>query len=76
MTSSRLFTPSHVEPADDYDIVKLPALLTMKLNAYRDKDRMHLRDMLSIGLIDATWLPQLSPLHAERLQQLIDDPEG
>lgn len=64
------------EPADDYDIVDLPALLTMKLNSYRRKDQMHLLDMLSIGLIDETWLEKLPPLHAKRLQQLIDDPDG
>jgi hypothetical protein len=37
---------------------------------------MHLLDMLSVGLIDASWLSQLPPQHAERLQRLIDDPEG
>ena len=67
---------TEIETADDYDIVNLLALLKMKLNSFRDKDRTHIRDMLSVGLIDATWLPQLPPLHAERLQQLIDDPEG
>lgn len=67
---------TEIESADDYDVVNLPALLKMKLNSFRRKDQMHLLDMLSIGLIDATWLPQLHPLHAERLQQLIDDPEG
>ncbi|TWU55228.1 nucleotidyltransferase family protein [Rubripirellula reticaptiva] len=67
---------TEIEPADDYDIVSLPALLTMKLNSYRDKDRMHLRDMLSVGLIDETWLEKLPPLHADRLQQLINDPDG
>ena len=67
---------TEVEAADDYDVVNLLALVKMKLNSFRDKDRTHLRDMLSVGLIDSTWMPQLPPLHAERLQQLIDDPEG
>ena len=67
---------TEIETADDYDIVNLLALLKMKLNSFRDKDRTHILDMLSVGLIDATWLPQLPPLHAERLQQLIDYPEG
>ena len=62
--------------ADDYSIVTLEALVQMKLNSNRDKDRTHLRDMLSLGLIDASWLPRLIPEHAARLQQLIDDPEG
>ena len=67
---------TEIEPADDYDIVNLPALLKMKLNSYRRKDQMHLLDMLSVGLIDASWQSQLPPLLAQRLQQLIDDPDG
>ena len=62
--------------ADDYAIVTLEALVRMKLNSFRRKDQTHLLDMLSLGLIDASWLPRLVPEHAARLQQLIDDPEG
>ena len=62
--------------ADEYKVVDLEALVRMKLNSFRDKDRMHLRDMLNIGLLDRTWIDRLLPLHAERLQQLIDDPDG
>ena len=67
---------SECVPADDYAIVTLEALVRMKLNSFRDKDRTHLRDFISLGLIDATWLPRLVPEHAARLQQLIDDPDG
>ena len=67
---------SEVDHADDYDVLTLSALVQMKLNSFRDKDRMHLRDLLEMGLIDATWLPSLLPEHAQRLQQLIDDPHG
>ena len=63
-------------PADDYTIVTLEALLRMKLNAFRRKDQTHLLDMLSLGLIDASWLPRLVPEPAARLQQRIDDPDG
>ena len=63
-------------PADDYAIVTLEALVRMKLNSFRDTDRTHLRDFLSLGLVDASWLPRLVPEHAARLQQLIDDPDG
>jgi hypothetical protein len=63
-------------PADDYLVVSLEALVTMKLNSYRDKDRMHLRDLLAIGLIDQSWCSRLCPEHAARLQQLIDTPDG
>ncbi len=64
------------EQADDYAIVALEALVGMKLNSFRDKDRTHLRDMISLGLIDASWLDRLVPEHAERLKQLLDDPDG
>lgn len=62
--------------ADDYAIVSLEALVRMKLNSFRDKDRMHLRDLISLGLVDASWLPRLVPDHASRLSQLLDDPDG
>lgn len=62
--------------ADDYRIVSLEALVRMKLNSYRRKDQLHLLDLLTLGLVDASWLPRLVPEHAARLQQLIDDPDG
>ena len=43
------------EPAEDYDILQLESLVRMKLTSFRDKDRMHLRDMISVELIDETW---------------------
>jgi hypothetical protein len=61
---------------NDKRIVDLEALVEMKLNSYRDKDRTHLRDMIQIGLVDATW-PARFPLPlGARLQALLDDPEG
>jgi hypothetical protein len=67
---------NEVETADEYNIVPLKALVRMKLNSFRRKDQVYLLDMLGLGIIDATWLPSLATLHAERLQQLIDDPDG
>ena len=32
--------------------------------------------MLCIATVNATWIPNLLPEHAERLQQLLDDPDG
>jgi hypothetical protein len=48
----------------------------MKLTSNRDKDRVHIRDMISIGLIDATWLDRFLPVLRVRLQELLDDPDG
>jgi hypothetical protein len=57
-------------------VVNLEALVRMKLTSFRDKDRMHLRDMLDVELIDASWRDRLPPELAARLQELIDDPNG
>ena len=55
--------------------VSLEALVRMKLNVFRDKDRMHIRDMLDVELIDETWLGRLPPELAVRLKEIIDNPE-
>lgn len=64
------------EPAENYRIVSLNALVRMKLTSFRDKDRTHLRDLLGVGLIDQGWLNQVPADLAPRLQQLLDTPQG
>lgn len=77
--------PEYAEPVPSIDDCKrikdvstlsLEALVRMKLTSFRDKDRMHLRDMLDVELIDASWLERFSPELRRRLQELIDDPDG
>ena len=48
----------------------------MKLTAFRDKDRMHLRDMIDVELVDESWCGRLLPELAARLKELIDNPNG
>ncbi len=60
----------------DHQTVTLPALVQMKLTSFRDKDRMHLRDMIDVELIDESWKSRFPPELAERLQLLLDDPNG
>jgi hypothetical protein len=64
------------ERAAEFQVVTLPALVRMKLLAWRDKDRTHLRDMIHVGLLDAAWPARLPPPLADRLQQLLDNPNG
>ncbi len=59
---------SEREPAEDYEVLKLESLVRMKLTSFRDKDRVHLRDMLSVKLIDDTWPTRFQPELAKRLQ--------
>jgi hypothetical protein len=54
----------------------LESVVAMKLTSFRDKDRTHLRDLIDVGLLDASWLDKLQPVLAERLKQLLDTPEG
>jgi hypothetical protein len=77
--------PEYVAPVPDvaesvsfksYRVLSLEAVVRMKLTSNRDKDRMHLRDMLGVGLIDATWPARYPPELAVRLQHLIDTPDG
>jgi len=64
------------ETANDFRTVTLQVLVRMKLNSFRDKDRVHLRDMISLGMIDESW-PERFPEGLQlRLQELLDDPEG
>jgi Uncharacterised nucleotidyltransferase len=64
------------ERAKEFQVVTLLALVRMKLLAWRDKDRTHLRDMIQVGLIDATWPGRLPPPLGNRLQELLDNPNG
>jgi hypothetical protein len=61
---------------EHFRLLTLEALVLMKLEAFRDKDRTHLRDMLDVGLIDASWIRRFPQPLAARLQSIIDTPEG
>lgn len=63
------------EQAQKFRLVNLDGLVLMKLAAFRDKDRMHLRDMLEVGLIDETWCGRFPAELGRRLQELVDNPE-
>ncbi|MFN2509271.1 MAG: hypothetical protein ABR589_10930 [Chthoniobacterales bacterium] len=78
-------TPDSAEPAPDpagaeetggFALIDLESLVRMKLSAFRDKDRMHLRDLLEVGLIDRSWLTRLPAPLAERLRLVLENPFG
>ncbi len=64
------------EPADTFRVLRLDALVRMKLTSFRDKDRTHLRDLISVGLVDESWRLKLHDELAARLQFLLDTPDG
>ena len=84
--ADELVRPSYAHPAPSVDevvrdsegirVLDLPALLRMKLTSFRDIDRVHVTDLLSVGLVDDTAQSQLSESLRQRLadlEQSIDD---
>ncbi len=76
---------SYPEPVPDLHCLELmqdartlpfKSLVRMKLTSFRDKDRVHLRDMIDIGMIDESWLTDLPPVLGARLQELLLTPDG
>jgi hypothetical protein len=54
-------------------VVTLPGLVRMKLAANRDQDRVHLRDMIDVGLVNRSMLDALPAEWAARLDALLTD---
>jgi len=64
------------EATGSFRLLRLESLVRMKLTSFRDKDRMHLRDLLEVGLINASWLPRFPQELQTRLQHVIATPHG
>jgi hypothetical protein len=67
---------SESEDGGLFRVIALEALVRIKLTAWGDKDRTHLRDLIDVGLIDATWPSRLPPILADRLRDLLNNPQG
>ena len=72
--------PSYALPAPSTDetvrdpqgprVLDLPALVRMKLTSFRDIDRVHIADMISVGLIDHATRSALPEELQERLAEV------
>jgi hypothetical protein len=67
---------SESEAADQFRVLSLEPLVKIKLTAFRDKDKVHIRDLMDVGLVDETWLTRLPAELATRLKLLLDTPGG
>jgi hypothetical protein len=73
--------PEHALPAPGVDdreilaggksVVSLAALVTMKLTSNRDIDRVHLRDMIDVGLVGRDLAAHVPKALADRLDVLL-----
>jgi len=60
-----------IEPGTQ--VVSLPALTFMKLLSNHDQDRVHLHDLIDVGLVTRDFLKDLSQPLAERLDALLTE---
>jgi hypothetical protein len=67
---------SESEETETFRLLSLDALVRMKLTSFRDKDRVHLRDLIDVGLVDGNWLEKIPAALRPRLRQLLENPEG
>ena len=65
-----------VETGQAFRLLKLDELVRMKLTSFRDKDRVHIRDLVDVGLVDVTWLGRLPDHLASRLREVLESPES
>ncbi|MCE9545466.1 MAG: nucleotidyltransferase family protein [Planctomycetia bacterium] len=81
--SGQMVKPDDFEPNPDVEpcvqdkemrTLTLESLVRMKVNSFRLKDKVHLLDMIQVGLIDASWPERFPGELRQRLQSLIDNP--
>lgn len=65
-----------IRDEDGAPALDLPELLTMKLIAFRDLDRVHIRDMLRVGLIGPDWVERVPAQLRSRLEEILANPDG
>jgi hypothetical protein len=53
----------------------LERLVRMKLNSFRLKDRVHILDLIDVGLLNESWIPRFPQPLGERLKSLIENPD-
>jgi hypothetical protein len=66
---------TEAEPGPEFPVPTLEALVRMKLTSFRLKDKVHLMDLLEVGLIDESWSDRLPTGIAERLRDLVAERE-
>jgi hypothetical protein len=57
-------------------VLALEPLLLLMLASHKSVDCVLVRDLIDVGLVDASWCARLPEELAKRLQHLLDTPEG
>ncbi len=64
-----------VRSAEGFLVIDLESLVKMKLTSFRDRDRAHIRDLLSVGAIAADLAKCLPDDLRERFERILATPE-
>ena len=64
------------ERGEQYWVIRLEHLVFSLLSRFKLDDRVDIRDLIDVDLIDESWLPRLPAELAERLKSILDTPEG
>lgn len=67
---------SESQAGQEFQVIRLEALVQMQLTSFRCEDRMLIRDLIDVGLVDATWPARFAPELTERLQQILNNPNA
>ena len=65
-----------IRSSEGVDAIELRELLVLKLIAFRDIDRVHIRDMIKVGLIDDEVADQIPVELRPRLEEIRANPDG
>jgi len=63
-----------LEHGESFQTLPLERLVRMKLNSFRLKDKVHLLDMIQVGLVDLSWLERFPDVLSARLRNLLENP--
>jgi len=65
-----------IRSSESVAAIGLRELLLLKLMAFRDIDRVHIRDMLHVGLLTETVINDTPPDLRPRLDEILANPDG
>ncbi len=63
------------EAGPEFTVASLDALVRMKLTSFRLKDKVHLLDLLDVGLVDESWCDRFPTALGARLRELVESIE-
>jgi len=64
-----------VRSGEGFLVLDLESLLIMKLTSFRDRDRTHIRDLLSVGAVTPEWCDRLPTDLRARFDTILATPE-